>query len=219
MPSRRTPDAFLQACATGDLATMRQFIARGTDVNMPEWKDMKPLALALDNNQLAAMNLLLQNKADPNALYISEPMLHHAFFKANRKAVDMLLEAGAAPTALEKGIYSIVDFATRGGDEVLVQKAIRLLFSAGFDMQNVYDEALNAAVVAGDVYLAEFFIQRGAHPDSAGHNFCFGYPPLVKAALSNDEKMVVMLARYGATAGIHLPEVQALLKQRGDADE
>ena len=219
MNSRRTSDTFLQACASGDLETMRQCIAKGIDVNMPEAKDYKPLAVALDNNQLGALKLLLENKADPNAEYISEPLLHHAFFKANREAVDLLLKAGANSAALEDGIYSIVDFATRGKDEVLVQKALRLLFSAGFDMQKVYDEALNAAVFTGDVYLAEFLIRRGAQPDSAGPNFCFGYPPLVKAALNNDGKMAVLLARYGAVAGIHLPEVQKILTQESHDDE
>ncbi len=219
MTNHRTSDAFLHACATGDLATMRQYINRGADVNIPEAKHYNPLAVALDNNQIEAMRLLLQNKADPNAIYIAEPLLHRAFELASREAVDLLLEAGADPTTKAQGIYSIVDFATRGGDEVLAQKAIRLLFSAGFDMQNVYDEALNAAVVTGDVYLAEFFIQRGARPDSAGSKFCFGYPPLVKAALNNDKKMVIMLARYGAMAGIHLPEVRELLKQKENNDE
>ncbi len=219
MISHPTPDAFLKACATGDLATIQQYITSGTDVNMPEWKGKKPLAVALDNNQIDAMRLLLQNKADPNAIYIGEPILHRAFELANRDAVDLLLEFGADPVTKAHGVYSIVYFATRGQNEVLAQKAIRLLFSADFDMQNVYDEALHAAVEVGDIYLAEFFIKRGACLDSTGPNKCFGYTPLVKAAINKDKKMVVMLARYGAFAGILLPEVQELLKVRKDGEE
>ena len=49
----------VHACATGDLATMRQFIARGTDVNMPEAKHYNPLAVALDNNQIEDITPLL----------------------------------------------------------------------------------------------------------------------------------------------------------------
>ena len=219
MTSRRIPDAFLQACATGDLATMQQFIARGTDVNMEEAGKHKPLALALDNDKLDAMRLLLQSKANPDALYITEPLLHRAFLLANREAVDLLLEAGSAPAAMEHGVYSIIDPAVRGQDDVLVNKALALLFDAGADMQEVYDEGLNAAVVAQDIDLALKFLMRGARPDSAGPQFCFGFPPLVKAARSGDEDMVMLLVEFGARAGLHLPEVQKLLKQQEDADE
>ncbi|MBO4317428.1 MAG: ankyrin repeat domain-containing protein, partial [Mailhella sp.] len=210
--------AFLHACATGDLETMRKWIARGVDVNMPEAREHKPLALALDNNQLKAMELLLQNKADPDILYITEPMIHWAFYKANRDAVDLLLEAGADPTTFEQGIYSIVDFAVRGQDEVLVNKALKLLFDAGADMQEVYDEGLNAAMIVQDKDLARKFLMRVARPDSAGPLFCFGFPPLVKAARAKDKELVELLVRFGARAGLHLPEVQALIKQE-DEDE
>ncbi len=219
MTNHRTSDAFLHACATGDLATMRQYINRGADVNMPEAKHYNPLAVALDNNQIEAMRLLLQNKADPNAIYIAEPILHWAFELANREAVDLLLEAGADPATKAQGIYSIVDFAVRGQDGVLVNKALSLLFNAKMDMQEIYDEGLNAAVFMQNKDLAWKFLRRGARPDSAGPGFCFGFPPLVKAAKAKDRDMALLLAEYGAIAGYCLPEVQTLLKQREDADE
>jgi len=216
--SQTTQNTFLQACAEGDLETMRKWIARGADVNMPEAREHKPLAVALDNNQIEAMKLLLQNKADPNALYITEPLIHWAFYLKNREAVDLLLKAGADPTPLEDGIYSIIDFATRGQDEVLVNKALRILFEAGADMQEVYDEGLNAALVVQNKKLARKFLMRGARPDSAGPLFCFGFPPLVKAARCKDREMALLLVEFGARAGICLPEVQELLSKEEDDD-
>ena len=106
-----------------------------------------------------------------------------------------------------------------GTIEVLVNKALSLLFNAGMDMQEIYDEGLNTAVFMQNKDLALKFLLRGAHPDSAGPGFCFGFPPLVKAVKAKDRSMVIMLAEYGALAGSCLPEVQALLKQREDSDE
>ncbi len=211
---------FLNACAAGDIDKMKLCLSRGASVTMPDAGKNKPMAVALDNNQVDAMRFLLENGCPPDIMYITEPMLHWAFYKANREAVDLLLEAGAAPALLEKDTYTIIDPAVRGQDEVLINNALRLLFDRGFDMQQLYDEGLNAAVQADNIALARKFLIRGAHIDSAGPQYILGFPPLVKAVRYKFRKMADFLVRSGAQAGLYLPEVQEFLeKEDGDDDE
>ena len=143
--------AFLDACWHGDTVAVTKAIQGGIDPNFSLGGIHKPLVYALQNGQDEILKILLENGASPNTLVEADPILHHAFATPSRDAVEMLLDHGADPTQPDgSGMNTIVDAAVIGGDDVLVNLAIRLMQEeGGLRRRDLYTEGLHAAVRSG----------------------------------------------------------------------
>lgn len=99
------------AALKGQLDMVQALIAKGADVNKPGWA---PLHYAATSNQLAIMNLLLDNHAyiDAESPNGTTPLMMAAFYGSS-SAVKLLLEAGADPLLKNEQGLSAIDFAQR----------------------------------------------------------------------------------------------------------
>ena len=144
--------AFLAACWRGDTVAVTKAIRGGIDPNFSLGGIHKPLVYALQNGQDEILKILLENGASPNTQVEADPILHHAFAAPSRDAVEMLLAHGADPTQLDgSGMNTIVDAAVIGGDDVLVNLAIRLMQEeGGMDLRSARNTIANFLAATPD---------------------------------------------------------------------
>ena len=207
--------AFLEACWRGDTVAVTKAIREGIDPNFSLGGIHKPLVYALQNGQDEILKILLENGASPNTVVEADPILHHAFAAPSKDAVEMLLDHGADPTQPDgSGMNTIVDAAVIGGDDVLVNLAIRLMQEeGGMRRRDLYTEGLHAAVRERNLDLAWKFLNLGADPDYAGPKSIYGLPPMIKAVCLHDKPMIRLLASFGARAGLHTSYIHDTLTE------
>ena len=108
----------------------------------------------------------------------------------------------------------IVDAAVIGGDDVLVNLAIRLMQEeGGLRRRDLYTEGLHAAVRERNLDLAWKFLNLGADPDYAGPKSIYCLPPMIKAVCLHDKPMIRLLASFGARAGLHTSYIHDTLRE------
>lgn len=85
------------AAVIGDVEKMRELIAGGAEVNSKVGKDeVTPLEYAINGGSLNAVQLLLDNGADPNFSSSSDiSPLFHAFSNGNCEIASLLMNNGA----------------------------------------------------------------------------------------------------------------------------
>ena len=90
-------DNLWAAARTGDLAAMKQYIAEGADVNVPDDDlNLSPLAWSTLYGQTEAVRLLIKNGADVNARdEDSGTVLHGAALFGRAEVAKLLVESGA----------------------------------------------------------------------------------------------------------------------------
>ncbi len=90
---------FLAAAAAGDLATLRQLIAQGEDVNQVDSKGQTAAFVALHNAESDTIKYLVQqNLFDINKKYCGMTLLLAAGIEGFTDVVDFLLEKNANVT-------------------------------------------------------------------------------------------------------------------------
>lgn len=94
-PEGSTVEAFFAACGSGDLTALRELLAREPDLVRQRHKGTTGLHLAV--NRPAAVRLLLEHGADPNARDEGDNALplHFAAGSAPLESVRLLLDAGS----------------------------------------------------------------------------------------------------------------------------
>lgn len=98
-------DALRDAALNGDLASAKQAVAAGADVNWDTsvipWGDSTPLQLAARHGHIEMMRYLLENGADINHTSdYGTIALHHAAANGQTEAVKFLVTAGSDINAL-----------------------------------------------------------------------------------------------------------------------
>lgn len=94
--SKNNTKGFLRAVRNNDIATVRQYIDAGLNVNQFVGED-KPLYIAIQSNNVDMVRVLLEADAMINTLVEIESLLYTAVGKGNLQIVDALLRSGANP--------------------------------------------------------------------------------------------------------------------------
>ena len=106
---------FIGAVRNGDVATVRQMLARGADPNAVEGiNDWTPLLHAVHKDQLGSVEALLDGHADPNRAVRGITPLMMAAGYGYTPIVRLLLARGADPRLRDLDGWTAVDYAVMG---------------------------------------------------------------------------------------------------------
>lgn len=153
------------AARWGDAARVRELLAEGADVNVPDENGDSPLQAAVSRSRNAeVVALLLSAGAEVNASAPATqwtPLLGAAAI-GNTETVRLLLDAGANPNQRDNGDQTPLDFAIGRGSLELVD----LLIAAGADV-NFAEPLLGRtplynAMAGGHIEIARRLRQAGA---------------------------------------------------------
>ena len=105
----------MMAAMRGDLAVAKALIAKDADVNKTGWTPLHYAASSSQGEQLAVLQLLLDNDAyidaaSPNG---STPLMRAALYGTSA-SLKLLLESGADPLLKNQLGLTAIDFAQRG---------------------------------------------------------------------------------------------------------
>jgi hypothetical protein len=110
---------FIDAVRSGDVATVRQMLAKGADPNEAEGiNDWTPLMHAVHKNQLGSVEALLDGHADPNRAVNSMTPLMMASGYGYTPIVRLLLARGADPRLRDLDGWTAVDYAVQGMTDI-----------------------------------------------------------------------------------------------------
>ena len=114
-------DKFWKACRNGDLATVRELVDSGMDVNMELLAGMRPLSAAAFRGQAEVVQFLLERGANPDVRDDTFQLtpLGAAFFFGHQKVVGLLLPK----TTLDLNI--VLRFGAMMGAAPLVEAALK----------------------------------------------------------------------------------------------
>lgn len=136
-----------EAAALGDTGRLGALAAAGTDVGTPSPDGFTALHLAAFLGGPAAVAILLERGADPDAV-AANPMrvtpLHSAVAARDAASVEALLAAGATADAVQAGGYTPLMGAAHNGDE----RSVRALLAAGADPDRPNDAGETARDLA-----------------------------------------------------------------------
>ena len=101
----KTPDISIhEAVAEGNIESVKQHLAAGTDVNAKDKGGGTPLHIATISDHTEAAELLIAESADVNAKTTSGyTPLHYAAGNSHKGIVELLIEKGAVVDAMIEG--------------------------------------------------------------------------------------------------------------------
>ncbi|MGO9515590.1 MAG: ankyrin repeat domain-containing protein [Candidatus Korobacteraceae bacterium] len=136
-----------EAAALGDVARLRTLVASDHTLVKAQSSDgFTPLHLACFFGQPEAVELLVQQGADPNAVSPGRiAIIHSAAASRSAAMVKLVLQAGANPNLQQQGGYTALHEAAMHNS---VERAQALL-EAGADTAIRSDDGLTAAEMAG----------------------------------------------------------------------
>jgi len=153
-----------EAARHGEIATVRQLVERGTDVNASAG-NVFPLLIASCNGHAAVVEYLLLKGANPNASNAQgNTALICASYNGHQEVAKALLNAGARVNdAVTEYQITALMVASRAGHTSLV----KLLLDSGAD-PNQLDvrgtNALHRAVYLGNSDIVRMLVEAGANP-------------------------------------------------------
>jgi ankyrin repeat protein len=210
-PHAAAAGTIVDAARADDLATSRQLISAGADVNVIEPDGTTPLLWAVYNSSSELVELLLNAGADPNAANsLGLSPLVQAARNGSAELVATLLQNGALASG-PQGLLTEPPLlaAARAGSA----DAVAALLKAGADPnapeQLDKQTALMWAVAAGHIDVATMLLDAGADPRLQARineltqrkNADFpsgGFAALHWAARNGDEAMIRLLLERGA---------------------
>lgn len=196
--SSSPPSDLVQAIQDRNLHLARQLISHGSNVNQHTPQGATPLHYAARSGQITITLLLLQQGADPQALYQSEwTPLHFAAKGGHVDVAKLLLKYGTSVNGLERKITPL---------HIAVQehhgRMASFLLAHGAMVEATFKEgwtALHIAAQNGDIDITRLLLDSGAPIDATN---AIGITPLHSAALSGHRKLAQYLLDRGATCSI-----------------
>lgn len=182
------------AVITGHINIIKIVLARQIHPDLILKDNKTAIQLAVEHNQIAIMQLLLEAKANPNVIdpHTGASLLSVAAKERNLKAVNMLLSAHANPTITEEG-NSALDWAAYYNQFSM----LTLLLKAGANpnrQTNRGDTPLILAIQHGESSLVWALLNAYPHPaDPNCPHSITGLSPLMYAINDNNLEKVQLL--------------------------
>jgi outer membrane protein assembly factor BamB len=169
-------ELFWKAAKSNDVKTLKELLDQGIDVNVKNHYGLTALTFATDKGNLEAVNLLLENGADPNLKdsFYNDTPLGWAIYKKNNPIIISMINHGgdvknennvmsAAWAGLTDIVRLMLDKGAPGAGNVLLT-AIANNDSSMFDLAITYslknDSLLSQALVSATMQKNERFIDR-----------------------------------------------------------
>ncbi len=131
-PIDKWPPLGLAADMNGRGRFIRHLLDKGADVNAQDDFGLTPLFVAIRANNVEAVKLLLDGRADVNQACLGEPPLVCAAVKGVKDVVALLLDAGARTTGMNAKGQTALD-------------AVQSLTTSHTDVEDLLREAMDAA--------------------------------------------------------------------------
>ena len=184
---------FMTAAAFGDLWTLRQMVAAGTDVNTIGAHRREALSLASEKSHAVAVAFLLRAGANVNQLDQQETTpLGHAVEQNHVKSMLLLLEAGADVNKSWRGVTPLTAVAAKGHSE-----CIHFLIQAGASV-NRWCHLIEAAE-NGHAMCVLWLLHAGADVNETSAT---GNTPLIAASSKGHLQCVNILIQAGANVNV-----------------
>lgn len=185
----------LSASIEGDIAAVRNLLARGVNPNMKEEEGNTALMWAIREAHLPIVQALLAKGADVNAKAIDgDTALIAAAKKGHLPVVEALLANGADVEAMDNDGITALKWAAFEGQTAVVQE----LLTKGADVNakdNYGFTALNTAAGQGHLPVVQTLLANGANPNMKNKD---GATALMFAAQNGHAAVVRALLAKGA---------------------
>jgi ankyrin repeat protein len=149
-------EEFFAAARKGDVAAVKTFLDKGTDVNAKTRYGATALSYACDKGHIELAKLLIERGANVNAqdTFYNETPLGWAIYRKNVEVIKLLLDKGA------KGVDRVLMMGVMEGNKDLVKAA---LDKGGF-MSQTLSTALVRAEKENKPEIVEMLKKAGATP-------------------------------------------------------
>lgn len=198
--------ALMIAADEGHRETVQQLLRLGANVNLSNYNALCPLNQALLRSHVDTVEVLLAAGANPNGRdnFGFAPLLVAS--GKNVKLANLLISAGADPSADLVGGSTCLHFASRAGNVPLIERLLELGMAIDLTEGNLPNgyTALCRSVEEQHPPAVSTLLQRGANPN---HAIETSWTPIMLAARPGNYEITKMLGEYGAdTATICQPE-------------
>lgn len=184
------------AAAYGRVQDIRLLLGLGVDIEARTQDNHTALLLAAENNQIAALKLLLENSADPNVWAGGYSLIHKAAAGGGGEAVQYVLGLGFSPSSKSRRGWTPLHTAAKFSHAAVVD----LLIRAGADLnpvtEGVQATPLHIAAEKGSATVIAALLSAGADPNPKLADY--GWTPLYYGAEAGNEEIVGLLIRGGA---------------------
>jgi len=197
-----TKEALLaQAAAEGSVATVKQLVQQGANVNAAGDKNMSPLGWALAAKSVTGMQALLDAGADPNQPIGPKHEIHLVWLAAGLESSDalrVLLSYRGNPDARHAGLSFN---AMR--EAVMHPNNMRLLVEAGADVNAEDGVGFGVALIAanlGQFAVVDYLLEHGYRRDLPLLAWIVGNRDVSESARPKKQKTMEILRSMGFTA-------------------
>ena len=198
----------LEAVTSKNAAKLQELLAKGADPNSRNTEGSTALQIAVEHGMTDIVNILLENKADPNNVKDgSDPLLLKAgsFLPGNTDIAMMLLEHGANPNVKQEDGTTILHLAAMHNKLELVQLAL----DKGADVDAKDKQGMTPLMSNQSVWMSDMgndspditnlLLSRGADPKAVDNE---GIPVLLMSFWRNSTRIPETLVEHGADVNV-----------------
>lgn len=187
-------------CKLGGTDSIKSLIQCKAVVDAKSYaEELTPLHVACENSRLTSAQVLLDFKADINALTVDKwTPLHYACNVKNYQLVELLVTKGAFINAKTKSGDTPLHFAARAGSYPI----IKLLIERGGKVSEPnggLDTPLIFAAAAGDERCFSYLLEKGAKIDETNSR---KQMPIHQAVTHHNKEIVKILMERGANPNV-----------------